>query len=116
MSLQRNVIETYLNLYNNPSLKEISKETGIQFTRVFRILNGMEMRITEYETFKDLIGKKIREKEALTALAEECLKKLRPSGIADLERVLGRRLQLWEIKQVSEHSIGSERTQKIAHA
>ena len=40
MSLQMWVIDKYIRTTGFKTLKEISKDTGIQLTRVFRILHG----------------------------------------------------------------------------
>ena len=56
--LQKNVITSYMKKNFNPTLKKISKETGIQITRVFRILNGSEMKISELEKFSVAITDK----------------------------------------------------------
>lgn len=55
MQLQNAVLKKYQELYPDQTLREISKKTGIQQTRVFRILNGHEMRISEYEKFRNII-------------------------------------------------------------
>lgn len=55
MSLQKNIIITYKNLFPTETLKTTSKKTGIQQTRVFRIFNGAEMKLSEYEVFENII-------------------------------------------------------------
>ena len=50
---QREVIAKYFKRRGEKPLREISNETGIQMTRVFRILNGQEMKLSEYLCFKE---------------------------------------------------------------
>ena len=53
--LQGLILKKYTEVHNNPTLKFISEDTGIQITRVFRIINGHEMKISEYERFESSI-------------------------------------------------------------
>lgn len=50
--VQSGLLKTYMELKGSPSLREISEDTGIQITRVFRIFNGSEMKLKEYLIFK----------------------------------------------------------------
>ncbi len=56
MNLQKQVIEQFKKLYPGCTLQSISNETGIQITRVFRIINGNEMKLSEYEAFQRAIA------------------------------------------------------------
>jgi predicted transcriptional regulator len=58
MNLQDSLIEKLNTTYPDITLKEISKRTGIQLTRVFRILNGYEMKVSEYERLESLVREK----------------------------------------------------------
>jgi len=64
MNLQAKVLENYLNLFGQEqTLKQISAHLGIQVTRVFRIFNGYEMKISEFEKFQNALSP-IEEKRA----------------------------------------------------
>ena len=52
MSVQSIVLKQFNEKYPNAKLREISEKTGIQITRVFRILNGAEMKVSELEKFQ----------------------------------------------------------------
>ena len=52
-NLQTSILSEYTNTFPKDTLKEISLKTGIQITRVFRIFNGSEMKISEYESFQN---------------------------------------------------------------
>ena len=52
MSVQTIVLKQFNELYPQAKLREISEKTGIQITRVFRILNGAEMKVSELESFQ----------------------------------------------------------------
>lgn len=52
MKLQNNVLNCYKAKFPDHTLKIISQRTGIQLTRVFRLFNGHEMKLSEYEAFQ----------------------------------------------------------------
>ncbi len=53
--LQHAIISSYKEKYPTDKLRHISEKTSIQITRVFRILNGSEMKISEYEAFENCL-------------------------------------------------------------
>jgi hypothetical protein len=66
MSLQIRIIEQYKKVYPNQTLREISLTTGIQLTRIFRILNGSAMKLSEFEKFQEALDSRstLKTKEA----------------------------------------------------
>lgn len=54
--LQTAIIDSYKKKFPNDKLRHISEKTSIQITRVFRILNGSEMKISEYEAFQNCLS------------------------------------------------------------
>ncbi len=61
MSLQNSTIQRYRLFYPQETLREISARTGIQITRVFRLINGKPMRLQEFEAFETAIQNKLAE-------------------------------------------------------
>jgi hypothetical protein len=61
MSLQNKTIQRYRLLFPQETLREVSSRTGIQITRVFRLLNGKPMKLGEFEAFERVILEKIAE-------------------------------------------------------
>lgn len=57
-NVQRHLLNRYMELMGNPSFRQISDDTGIQVTRVFRIFNGQELKLNEYLIFKERINQK----------------------------------------------------------
>lgn len=49
MKLQYKILSTFKKNYPDLSYKQISKLTGIEKSRIFRIFNGSELKITELE-------------------------------------------------------------------
>ena len=58
MNLQQIVLKRYFDYYPKQSLREISENTNIQITRVFRLMNGSPMKLSEYESFENAIVQK----------------------------------------------------------
>ena len=59
MNSEEKIIKTFRRIYSKESLAELAKLTSIQKTRVFRILNGADLRWKEAEVLNQLIKKKI---------------------------------------------------------
>ncbi|MBF0365869.1 MAG: hypothetical protein HQK50_09875 [Oligoflexia bacterium] len=57
-SLQERVLQYYIQVHKNPTIKFMAADTKIQISRLFRILNGHEMKISEFEKFQESIQKK----------------------------------------------------------
>lgn len=55
---ERAITETFRKLYKNESLYSLSNLTGIQKTRLFRILNGANLKWQEGEALNKLIAQK----------------------------------------------------------
>lgn len=55
MELQFKILSDFREKYPDLTLKQISKLTGIQITRVFRLFNGSEMKLKEYEMFQNTL-------------------------------------------------------------
>lgn len=75
MSLQTNILKEYRNLFPTETLREISQRSGIQLTRIFRLLNGSSMKLSEYEVFHEII-----EKEQMRGENSTPIKVLREKG------------------------------------
>ena len=101
MDLQKTILNQYMLLNGKPTLKKISEETGIQLTRVFRILNGSTMKLSEYQIFNRLVKEKMGLTDGLEAMAFECSLKLSPEAILDLEVFLKRKIQTWSLAQTN---------------
>lgn len=70
MSIQKIVLKQFHEKYPHAKLREISDHTGIQITRVFRILNGAEMKVSELESFQNLTTN--NQQHSLLDLARNC--------------------------------------------
>ena len=101
MDLQKTILNQYMLLNGKPTLKKISEDTGIQLTRVFRILNGSTMKLSEYQVFNRRVKEKMGLTEGLEAIAFECSLKLSADAIKDLEVFLKRKIETWKLSQIN---------------
>lgn len=101
MDLQKTILNQYMLLNGKPTLKKISEDTGIQLTRVFRILNGSTMKLSEYQVFNRRVKEKMGLTDGLEAIAFECSLKLSADAIKDLEVYLIRKIETWKLSQIN---------------
>jgi hypothetical protein len=99
MEVQKIILNQYMLLNQNPTLKNISKDTGIQITRVFRLFNGSTMKLSEYQIFQQRVREKMGLTDALESIALDCSLKLSPDAIKEIETFLKRKIEIWKIKQ-----------------
>lgn len=62
---ERETIQRYRKTFPNDTLKTISAKTGIQLTRVFRIMNGKPMKVSELESFEKILGQRIGQNQRI---------------------------------------------------
>lgn len=89
MTLQQRTLRQYMQLRNQPALREISTETGIQQTRVFRLLNGSRMRLDEWEIFNTIVSNADSD---LEKLARDCLNELSIDQLSSLQTMMKQKL------------------------
>jgi hypothetical protein len=99
MNLQKTILKQYMLLNQEPTLKRIATDTGIQQTRVFRLLNGSLMKLSEYEIFHKKVQEKMGLTNGLESLAQECFKNLKTESIKEIETFMHRKMAIWNIKQ-----------------
>ena len=97
MSVQKTVLQQFQEAHPKAKLKEISEKTGIQITRVFRILNGAEMKVTEWEKFKKASQSQTNI-DSFTETAKKCSLKLSPQRRKHLQAYMEQALSLIEFK------------------
>ena len=75
------------------TLKDLSEHTGIQISRMHRILNGYEMKLSEYEKINDLINQNLKDREfkqRFKVVAKECLNKLDLPALNEINEIMER--------------------------
>ena len=101
MSLQTWVIDKYIRSTGFKTLKEISKDTGIQLTRVFRILHGKEMKLKEFEIFQKKSLFNLDKTLKIVSLANECAFKLDEEKILEITNFMKRTIKISELKKIN---------------
>ena len=95
MQLQNTILATFKKHYPNQTLNESSKLLKINKTRLFRLFNGSEMKVSEYESFEQAILKAQGANSLdLLAKSKECLKVLRPEKLKQLIEQMNEKLFL----------------------
>ncbi|OFZ22540.1 MAG: hypothetical protein A2202_03010 [Bdellovibrionales bacterium RIFOXYA1_FULL_36_14] len=94
MKEQKEILQKFMRLFNQPTLQEISNQTGIQITRVFRIMNFAPMKFSEYLIFKNLIDSKICPEDSIGSTLDRSLGELSLDTIGDIKQQIERKLLL----------------------
>lgn len=55
MSLQQEIFNQYYSAYPKSTLRSIAERTGMSISRVFRLINGHEMKLKEYEKLREAV-------------------------------------------------------------
>ncbi len=105
MDLQKNIIDQYLKINQKPTLKFISQDTGIQLTRVFRILNGAKMHLEEFEIFYQRVQSVKSQSKSLDGLIFQCQMKLSEEALKELEESLAKKLWIWDLHNSNDKKI-----------
>ena len=95
MKFQESVLRQYMMVSGNHSMKKIAKDTGLQISRIFRLFNGLEMKLKEYHLFYRKIQEYQGVEKNLSHLMELCILRLPPDSVKELEKMLIRKLKLW---------------------
>jgi len=83
-----------MGLLSKNTIREMANDSGIQQTRLFRIMNGQEMKLSEYLTFKNRISILIGSQSQIEELAKECEKVLSINCVSDISNYMKRRVRI----------------------
>lgn len=97
MDMQKDLIQKIRKKYDNPTYKELSALTGIQLTRVFRVFNGYEMKLTEYMKLNALVEQREAHFNSLEATVKKCRYKLSDERLSQLNNYCQRQLEIVSI-------------------
>lgn len=108
MNLQSKTLQRYRQMFPQETLKEISIRTGIQITRVFRLMNGKTMKVGELEAFEEAISSKVAENpnfNRLQKLIEESYSLLTNEELAKLADKFERTMMNKKVSRTYIHSV-----------
>lgn len=98
-NLQSTILKKYMSTEKKMTLKKMSLETGIQMTRCFRILNGSEMKLEEYEIIKKVINEKTHKEKDYLELLELCVLNLSKDSIDEIMTLMQSKYRIYLLKQ-----------------
>lgn len=96
-TLQSSILNEYSKTFPTHTLKEISLNTNIQITRVFRIFNGSEMKLSEYESFQNALNQR-NTHESFIKLATQFFKNSSSEKVNHLESVMRSAVKVASLK------------------
>ena len=70
-SLQRVTIERFIEAVGQKTYNEYSLLTGIERTRLFRLFQGAEMKLAEFEIFQSFLGERNKAPQSVEEFMEE---------------------------------------------
>lgn len=100
MCLQEKTIHDYFKFFENPTLKQISIDTGINLTRIFRIIHGSPMKLFEFEIFNEKIKVKKRLEGNFSQLISDSEESLGISDFLLVKTILNRKLKGKKLKHI----------------
>lgn len=93
----------YKEKFPNDTIKNISTKTNIQQTRVFRIFNGAEMKISEFFALEKLVINKGHEKSFIN-LAQKCFGSLSQDKVIMIQNRMIQNLKLNSLNKIVHNS------------
>ena len=104
MKEQLDLLKRVREHYNNPTYKEIASLSGIQLTRIFRLYNGFEMKLSEYLKLSSLVEESNKAHASLDRSISDCKSELSIQELKSLEEIVNRRLEVKRIIKVQNKS------------
>lgn len=92
MNLQKETVNQFMKHFNFPTLREITKITGINTSRVYRILKGGEMKLSEFQTFCKKVDRPLIPKNHSQQFP--MISVLSSSALSDIEALIDEKLKL----------------------
>ena len=96
MKKQNDLIKCFRELYEEPSYTKMAKLLNVQKTRVFRVCNGHEMKLSEYLKMQELVDIKNKRNE-MDLLVSECVSKLSQESLEDIKKICKRKLAYYDL-------------------
>ncbi|WP_127717770.1 hypothetical protein [Halobacteriovorax sp. HLS] len=92
--VQSSLFKKYNFLLKKSTIREISHDSGIQQTRIFRLLNGSEMKLSEYLIIKNRVDYLSARNSDIAELTMDCEALLSSYGIQKLSQQVERKVRL----------------------
>ena len=95
--MQKKILRTYIQELGKSTIRELARDSKIQQTRIFRLMNGSEMKISEYLIIKSRIAELMSKNSDLMINAENCENTLSYHGLSQLSVQMKRKAKLAQI-------------------
>ncbi|GEM_PF-4715189 len=99
--IQRHTLCEYMSLFERPTIVNLAKDSKIQKTRLFRLINGVDMRLSEYLVLKQRIRALNMVENSLEELAVECEQHLNSYEISELSKQMSRRVRQKKLQKIT---------------
>lgn len=93
MNLQNEIVKKFMEHFQFPTLREMTRITGINTSRVYRIIKGSEMKLKEYECFCQCINHHPL-KDGDSKKVSGLIGKLSSSALSDIEDMIEEKLKV----------------------
>lgn len=97
MCWQQAILKRYRETYPKESMRSTAKKLGVHYSRLSRIINGSEMKVSEYESFNKLIAHKSITNDYSIRLFNEAMSKLPKKRIKEITILIERSLINYQI-------------------
>lgn len=98
---QTKLLTRFKEIYKNPTYKEMSDISNINLTRIFRLNNGFEMKMSEYLKIKKCIDDKIAQSSNVQFVFNQCIENLSVNVLKEIEKFCSRKLEIKEMLKIS---------------
>lgn len=92
--IQNKLLKTYMALLEKGTIREMASDCEIQSTRIFRLMNGHEMKLSEYLKIQQRVISLSSKKSELIEDAFLCENALSSYGINEISKVMKRKVRL----------------------
>ena len=103
VEIQSKLLKTYMSLLLKGTIREMSSDCKIQSTRIFRLMNGHEMKLSEYLKVQERVITLSTGKSELLEDAFNCEKSLSKHGINEISKVMKRKVRLSKLVNNTDH-------------
>ncbi|MCP4914200.1 MAG: hypothetical protein GY909_13895 [Oligoflexia bacterium] len=97
MTMQENLIKEFRDTFTRMTLNELTNLCDIERTRLFRIFNGYEMKISEYEKIKACLTTELGNESSLERVASDCVNSFKERECLKISDQLRRKMRWLEL-------------------
>lgn len=100
MNEQKRLITEFKSVYGDITYREIGARMNLQTTRVFRIMNGHEMKLSEYVKMKSLIRLRKPSYQSLVHYLDGNISFLSEKDLYNIKRFIYRKCEIRKLSKI----------------